>query len=52
VKETGTDRLAPLGNGRERGSECEDASVADRLAWLGWTGLLGPNSIFFLFSEF
>jgi hypothetical protein len=58
TKETGVDRSAPLGSGRERGSECTDAAIADRwvppvrqsgrarMAWLGWAGLLGLNLVF------
>jgi hypothetical protein len=60
VKETGADRSAPLGSGRDRESEYADMAVTDR--WVppvrqserarpGWAGLGCLGRIrFFLFS--
>jgi hypothetical protein len=61
AKETGADRLAPLGSGREREGARERGTAADRrgppvkrrgrAAWLGLVGRLGCF-LFFFFSGF
>jgi hypothetical protein len=60
-EETGADKMAPPGSGRERGRERAGADGADRrvppvrrsrhalTVWLGWVGLNGPNLVFLFF---